>query len=120
MPRPRPGALRTSAAPACSASSPRDGPRPGGSWRRSSAPAPTSLPRQPPEGRAEARRLREAILRARPDDRAALRELGGWWLGEVRDPDARRHAASALRRAAAGPSPDPSAAVLLALLTSDP
>jgi hypothetical protein len=75
--------------------------------------------RQVPEGRAESRHLLEAILRDHPDDPAALREWGAWWLGEVRDPDARARAASALRRAAEGPPGDPSAAILLALLASD-
>lgn len=72
--------------------------------------------RQIPEGRSESRQLLGAILRTHPDDPAALREWGGWWLGEVNDPDARRRAIEALRRAPG----DPSATILLALLTSDP
>src|SRR5262249_39974432 len=76
--------------------------------------------RQLPECRSESHRLIEAILRANPDDPAGLLELGGWWLGEVDAPDARHHAVDAFRRAAMGPSGDPSAAVLLALMTSDP
>jgi hypothetical protein len=73
--------------------------------------------RQVPEGRAESRRLLEAIFRARPDDAAALREWGGWWLGAARDPAARAQAEAAFRRAAA--AGDASAAIALALMTSD-
>jgi hypothetical protein len=73
--------------------------------------------RQVPEGRAESRRLLEALLRTRPDDAAARREYGGWWLGEAHDPMARDHAVTAFRRAVdAG---DASAAIELALLTAD-
>jgi hypothetical protein len=72
--------------------------------------------RQIPEGRAESRRLLEAMLDARPDDAAALREWGGWWLGPVRDPEARGQAVAAFRRAAG----DASAVIELALLTADP
>jgi hypothetical protein len=78
------------------------------------------LLRQVPEGRAESRRLLEAALAANPDDRAARREWGAWWLGEVRDADARARARQELEFAARGPDGDPSAAVLLALLTRDP
>jgi hypothetical protein len=74
--------------------------------------------RQVPEGRAESRRLLEALLRAQPDDAAALREWGGWWLGAVRDPEARAQAVAAFRGAAA--AGDASAAIELALLTADP
>jgi hypothetical protein len=74
--------------------------------------------RQVPEGRAESRRLLEAMLRARPDDAAALREWGGWWLGAVREPEARARAVAAFRRAAA--AGDASSAIALALFTADP
>jgi hypothetical protein len=70
--------------------------------------------RQIPEGRAESRRLLEAMLRADPEDASVLREWGGWWLGAADDRDARHHAAAALGRARG----DFSAAILLALLTS--
>jgi hypothetical protein len=76
--------------------------------------------RQLPETRAESRRLLEALLRADPDNAAARREWGAWWLGETSDPDARQRARDALTLACRPPAPDPSAAVLLALLTSDP
>ncbi len=76
--------------------------------------------RQLPETRAEARRILEAILVARPADPAALREWGAWWLGEPDDPAARRRAIEALGRAGGPAGNDPSAAVLLALLGADP
>jgi hypothetical protein len=71
--------------------------------------------RQFPEGRAEARRLLEAILREHPDDPATLHELGAWWLCDAEDPKTRAQAVAALAKAQA----DPSAAVLLALVRSD-
>jgi hypothetical protein len=71
--------------------------------------------RQIPEGRAESRRLLDSMLRANPDNAAALREWGCWWLGAADDPIARRRAAAALRRARG----DISAAILLALVTSE-
>lgn len=72
--------------------------------------------RQLPETRAESRRLLDDRLSAAPDDRAARRESGAWWLGEANP----MRAISELNLAAAGPSPDPSASILLALLTNDP
>jgi hypothetical protein len=74
--------------------------------------------RQIPEGRAESRQLLEVMLRAQPDDAAALREWGGWWLGAARDLEARAQAEAAFRRAAT--AGDASAAIELALITSDP
>ena len=76
--------------------------------------------RQLPGTRAQGRRLLEGRLRSAPDDPAAWREWGAWWLGESADPDARPRARSALARACRSPAPDPSAAVLIALLDSDP
>ncbi len=76
--------------------------------------------RQLPESRAEARRLIESALLARPDDPAAWRERGAWCLGERDDPAARARARDALIRALGSPPGDASAAVLLALLDSDP
>jgi hypothetical protein len=70
--------------------------------------------RQIPEGRAESRRLLEAMLRADPDDASLLREWGGWWLGAADEPGARQAAAAALRRARG----DFSSTIVLALLTS--
>ncbi|SIO36778.1 4-amino-4-deoxy-L-arabinose transferase [Singulisphaera sp. GP187] len=78
------------------------------------------LLRQIPEGRAEARRLLDAALRDVPSDPRARAELGAWWLGELQHADPRRRAAEELARAARGPDGDASAAILLALLTSDP
>lgn len=72
--------------------------------------------RQLPETRAESRRLLDDRLSAAPDDRAARRESGAWWLGEA-DPVRAR---SELALAVADPSPDPSASILLALLSNDP
>lgn len=78
------------------------------------------LLRQVPEGRSESRRLVEAALKDHPEDARVHREWGEWWLGEPRDPDARRRATRELYRAAHGPSPDPSAEIPLALLAVDP
>lgn len=78
------------------------------------------LLRQVPGGRAESRRILESALRADPADRAARREWGAWWLGEVSGFDVRTKAARELRLAAAGPEGDASAALLLAILTADP
>lgn len=94
------------------------------SARRQVAPAPGLAPevqlarwyRQLPETRAESRRLLDDRLKAAPDDRAARRESGAWWLGEANP----FRAQSELALAAAGPSPDPSASILLALLSNDP
>jgi hypothetical protein len=72
--------------------------------------------RQLPETRAESRRLLDVRLSDAPDDRAARRESGAWWLGEA-NPGL---ALSELTLAVAGPSPDPSASILLALLSNDP
>jgi hypothetical protein len=72
--------------------------------------------RQLPETRSRSRRLLEARLRSAPDDPAARREYGAWWLGATADPEARRRAAAEFARATG----DLSAAVLLALLTRDP
>jgi hypothetical protein len=72
--------------------------------------------RQLAETRAESRRLLDGRLSAAPDDQAARRESGAWWLGEGNP----ARAWSELTLAAAGPSPDPSASILLALLTNDP
>ena len=72
--------------------------------------------RQLPETRAESRRLLDGRLSAAPDDRAARRESGAWWLGEANPV----RAWSELTLAAASPSPDPSASILLALLSNDP
>jgi hypothetical protein len=71
--------------------------------------------RQRPETRAESRRLLDDRLGAAPDDRAARRESGAWWLGEANPV----LAMSELALAAAGPSTDPSASILLALLSND-
>jgi hypothetical protein len=68
---------------------------------------------------AESRRLLEDALREHPDDARLRRELGAWWLGEWRDPDARTRALGELRRAARGPNPDPGAVIMLALMTRD-
>ncbi|SIO14925.1 Dolichyl-phosphate-mannose-protein mannosyltransferase [Singulisphaera sp. GP187] len=76
--------------------------------------------RQLPETRAESRRRLEGLLRSQPDDPAVRREWGAWWLDEANDPEARRHAKDALARAIEAPGGDASAAVLLALLTTDP
>lgn len=80
------------------------------------------LLRQIPEGRAEARRLLDAMLHDDPSNLHARAELGAWWLGErTESTEPRRQAATELARAARGPAVgDPSAAILLALLTSDP
>ena len=75
------------------------------------------LLRQVPEGRAEARRLLDDILRTAPDNRRARYESGAWWLGAVGDPDARRLAIEELSRAASGPSRAAEAAILLGLVT---
>ncbi|AGA30670.1 ArnT family glycosyltransferase [Singulisphaera acidiphila] len=75
--------------------------------------------RQLPETRAESRRRLEALLLSHPNDPTVRREWGAWWLGETNDPDARRHAKDALAQAIQAPGSDASAAILLALLTSD-
>ena len=72
--------------------------------------------RQFPEHRAESFRLLELELYLHPDDPATHHELGAWWLGRGDDPAARRRAAASLAKTGR----DPSAAPLLALLTSDP
>lgn len=59
------------------------------------------------------------ILRERPLDPAALREWGAWWLGQPRDPAALARAIDLLGQSARGSKPDPSAAILLAILTGD-
>jgi hypothetical protein len=92
--------------------------------RLKSEPAPGVAPevqlarwyRQVPEARAEGRRLLDGRLGAAPDDRAARRESGAWWLGEANP----ARAMSELTLATAGTSPDPSASILLALLSNDP
>jgi hypothetical protein len=76
--------------------------------------------RQLPETRENSRQILESLLRADPGNAQARREWAAWWLGETKDPQARRIAADQLALAAAGPSGDSSAALLLALLTADP
>jgi hypothetical protein len=76
--------------------------------------------RQLPETRIESRRILDALLQADPHNNRARRELGAWWLGETSDPDARHLATDQLARAARGSDGDAAAAVLLALLTTDP
>jgi hypothetical protein len=78
------------------------------------------LPDDP--ARADSRRVLEAALRGRPDDRLRgrlHRELGAWWLGQWREPGARLRARDELRLAASGPDADPDALLMLALLTGD-
>ena len=74
------------------------------------------LYRQLPEARAECRRLLDERLNAAPDDRAARRESGLWWLGEANG----LRALFELAKAVADPSPDASASILFALLSNDP
>jgi hypothetical protein len=76
--------------------------------------------RQLPETRSESRRLLEELLRVQPRDPRVRREWGAWWLGQHDNPSARRVAGEHLATAVTGPTGDASAAILLALLTSDP
>ena len=76
--------------------------------------------RQFPETRDEARRELEGLLATSPRNPAVFREWGAWWLGEVDDAEAPRRAQTALAEACRTPAGDSSAAILLALLTSDP
>jgi hypothetical protein len=76
--------------------------------------------RQFPETRAESRRLLETLLRSHPGNPAICREWGAWWLGEPTDLETRRQVRNAFALATRPPALDTSAAVLRALLDTDP
>ena len=75
--------------------------------------------RQLPEGRPESRALLDRALSDDPESRQALRESGAWSLGDWDDPGSRGRASLELSTACRGPGGDPSAAILLALLSGN-
>jgi len=75
--------------------------------------------RQFPEGRGQALELLRLERYLHPEDPAPMRETGAWCLGQETDPQARSRAEGWFDRAARSAAGDPSAALLLALLTRD-
>jgi Dolichyl-phosphate-mannose-protein mannosyltransferase len=76
--------------------------------------------RQFPETRSASLQELESLIRSQPTSAGALRELGAWQLGEAEDADAVERAKTSLARACRTSAGDPSAAILLALLETDP
>jgi hypothetical protein len=75
--------------------------------------------RQFPETRKQCGADLQALVRAQPRNAAALRELGAWWLGEVKNAQARIRAREELTGATQTASGDTSAGIILALLTAN-
>jgi hypothetical protein len=76
--------------------------------------------RQIPERIGQARSLLASYRKARPDDRAAMREWGALLLAWPERPDDRDRAVAVLKRAARGPGGDPRAALMASVADSDP
>jgi hypothetical protein len=75
--------------------------------------------RQLPEGRLESRTLLDRALAEDSESREALRESGAWFLGDLEDPEARLRASRELSLACREPGVDPSATILLSLLSGN-